>query len=76
MTDIKITTDTEATVEIIHKIIIDLILDKDNTIDLKAHTHLDPDMTIIIKEELHPGLHIDHHHYDICPAKVESDHLV
>ena len=61
MTDLEITTDTEATVEIIHKIIIDLVLDKDITIDLKAHTHLDPDMTIIIKEELHPDLHIDHH---------------
>ena len=61
MTDIEITTDTEATVEVLHKIIIDLILDKDITIHLKAHTHLDPDMTIIIKEELHPDLHIDHH---------------
>ena len=58
MTDIEITTDTEATVEIIRKIIIDLILDKDTTIDIKTHTHLDPDMTIIIKEELHPDLHI------------------
>ena len=61
MTDIAITTDTEATVEIIHNIIIDLILDKDITIDLKAHTHPDPDMTIIIQEELHLDLHIDHH---------------
>ena len=61
MTDIEITTDSEATVEIIHKIFIDLILDKDITIDLKVHTHLEPDMTIIIKEELHPDLHIDHH---------------
>ena len=61
MTDIEITTDTEATVEIIHKIIIDLILDKDHSIELKAHTHFDPDMTIIIKEELHPDLHINHH---------------
>ena len=34
--DIEITTDTEATVEIIHKIVIDLILDKDFTIDLKS----------------------------------------
>ena len=59
MTNIEITTDTEATVEIIHKILIDLILDKDIPIDLKTHTHLDPDMTIIIKEELHPDLHID-----------------
>ena len=61
MTDIEITTDTEATVEIIHKIIIDLILDKDSTIGLKTHTNLDLDMTIIIKEELDPDLHIDHH---------------
>ena len=61
MTDKEITTDTESIVEIIHKITIDLILDKDIAIDLKAHTHLDPDMTIIIKEELHPDLHIDHH---------------
>ena len=61
MTDIEIMTDTEAIVQIIHKIIIDLILDKDITIDLKAHNHLDPYMRIIIKEELHPDLHIDHH---------------
>ena len=61
MTDIEITTDTEATVEIIHKIFINLILDKDITIDLKTHTNLGPDMKIIIKEELHPDLHIDHH---------------
>ena len=60
-TDIKITIDIEATVEIIHKIIIDLVLDKDITIDLQVHTHLDPDMTPIIEEELHPDLYIDHH---------------
>ena len=42
-------------------ITIDLILDKDITIDLQVHTHLDPDMTTITKEELHPDLHIDHH---------------
>ena len=36
MNDIEITTDTEATVEIIHKIIIDLILGKDITIDLQV----------------------------------------
>ena len=47
MTDIETTTDTEAIEENIHKIFIDLILDKDTTIDLKTHTHLDPDMTII-----------------------------
>ena len=51
----------EVTAEIIRKTIIDLILDKDTTIDLKVHTHLGLDMTTIIKEELHPGLHIDHH---------------
>ena len=44
-----------------HKIITDLVLDKDITIDLQVHTHLDPDMTIIIEEELHPDLHLDHH---------------
>ena len=60
-TDIEITIDIEAIVEIIHKVIIDLILDKDITIDLQVHTHLDPDMTTIIKEELQPDLHIDHH---------------
>ena len=61
MIDIEIMTDTEATVEIIHKTTIDLILDKDTTIDPKVHTHLDLDMITIIKEELHPDLHIDHH---------------
>ena len=60
MIDIEIMTDTEVTVEIIHKTTIDLILDKDTTIDLKVHTHPDLDMTTIIKEELHPDLHIDH----------------
>ena len=61
MIDIEIMIDTEVTVESIHKTTIDLILDKDTTIDLKVHTHLDPDMTTIIKEELHPDRHIDHH---------------
>ena len=61
MTDMEITTDTEPIVEDIHKINIDLILDKDTTIDLDVHTHLDLNMTIITKEELHPDLHIDHH---------------
>ena len=60
MIDIELTTDIEATVEIIHKIIIDLILDKDTTIDLKALLK-DLDMVIIIKEEIHPDLQIDHH---------------
>ena len=61
MIGIKTKTDTKEIVEIIHKTIIVLILDKDTTIDLKAHTHLDPDMTTIIKEELNLDLHIDHH---------------
>ena len=61
MTNIEITTDMEATVEIIHKIFIDQILDRNISIDLQVHTHLDPDMTTIIKKELHPDLHIDHH---------------
>ena len=39
--------------ETTHKIIIDLILDKAITIDLQVHTHLDPDMTTILKDELH-----------------------
>ena len=50
--------DTEATVEIIHKTTIDLILDKDDTTDPKVQ---DLDMTTIIKEELHPDLYLDHH---------------
>ena len=40
---------------------IDLILDKDTTIDPILHTHLDLEMTTIIKEELHPDPQIDHH---------------
>ena len=60
-TDIEKTTDIETIVEITHRIIIDLILDKGITIDLQVHTHLDPDMTTIFKEELHPDPHIDHH---------------
>ena len=61
MIDIEIMIDTEVTVGIIHKTIIDLILDKDITIDLKVHTHPDLDTTTVIKEELHPDLLIDHH---------------
>ena len=61
MIDKEIMIDTEVTAEIIHKAIIDLIRDKDTTIDLKVHIHPDLDMTTIIKEELHPDLHIDHH---------------
>ena len=59
--DIEIMIDTEVTVENIHKTTIDQILDKDTTIDPKVHTHLDLDMTTIIKEELHPDPHINHH---------------
>ena len=59
--DIETMIDTEVTVEIIHKTTKDLILDKDTTTDPKVHTHLDLDMTTIIKEELHPDPHIDHH---------------
>ena len=44
-TDIEIMIDIEAKIEIIHK----------------TSIHLDPDMTTIIKEELHLDLHIDHH---------------
>ena len=61
MIDIGIMIDTEVTAEIIHKTIIDLILDKDTTIDLNVHIHPDLDMTTTIKEELHPDLHIDDH---------------
>ena len=59
--DIEIMIDTEVTVETIHKATIDLIFDKDITIDPKVHTHLDLDMTTIIKREHHPDPHIDHH---------------
>ena len=52
--------DIEVIAENIHKIIFDLVLDKDITIDLQVHTQLDPDMTTIIKEELHLDLHINH----------------
>ena len=59
--DREIMTDTEAPVEMIYKTTIDLILDKDITIDPKVHIRVDLDMTTIIKEELHPDLHVDHH---------------
>ena len=61
MIHIEIMIDTEVTAELIHKTIIDLIPDKDTTIDLKVHIHPDLGMTTIIKEELHPDLHWDHH---------------
>ena len=58
---IKITTtiDIVAIVENIRKTTIDQILDKDITIDLEVH--IDLDLIIIIKEELHLDLHIDLH---------------
>ena len=43
----------------IRKTTMDQILDKDITIDLEVH--IDLDLIIIIKEELYPDLHIDHH---------------
>ena len=52
---------SEVITEIYHKLIIDLILDKEITIDLQVHTHLDPDTIIIIKEELHLELNTDFH---------------
>ena len=68
MIDIDIILDIDAIVEIIRKTITDLILDKDTRIDLKARINLDPYKTIIIKEELHPDLHIDHH-TEITPIR-------
>ena len=73
MTDIEVMTDIEATVEIINKTIIDLILDKDTTIDPKVRTHLDPDMTTITEEELHPDLHIEHHIETILLTVITLD---
>ena len=61
MINIEITTDTEAIVENIHKIIIGRILNKDIIIDREVHIKIDRDMTTTIKEELHPDPHIDHH---------------
>ena len=59
--DIEKMIDTEVIVEIIHKTTIDLFLDKDTKIDPKVHTHLDLDMTTIIKEERNLDPQIDHH---------------
>ena len=73
MIDIEIMIDTEVTVEIIHKTTIKLNLDKDTAIDLKVHTHPDLDMTTIIKEELHPDLHIDHHTETILITDIILD---
>ena len=59
MIDTEIKIDIVAIVEKIRKTTIDQILDKDITIDLEAH--IDLDLIIIIKEELHLDLHIDLH---------------
>ena len=59
MIDTEIMIDMVAIVENIHKTTIDQILDNDITIDLEAH--IDIDLIIIIKEELHLDLHIDLH---------------
>ena len=55
----EIMMDIVAIVENIRKTTIDLILDKDTTIDLEAH--IDLDLIIITKEEFHLDLHIDLH---------------
>ena len=55
----KIMIDIVAIVENIRKTTIDQILDKDITIDLEVH--IDLDLIIITKEELHLDLHIDLH---------------
>ena len=59
MIDTEIMIDIVAIVENIRKTTTDLILDKDITIDLESH--IDFDLIIIIKEELHLDLHIDLH---------------
>ena len=55
----EIMIDIVATVENIRKTTIDQILDKDTTIDLEVH--IDVDLIIITKEELHLDLHRDFH---------------
>ena len=57
--DTEIMIDIVAIVENIRKTTIDKILDKAFTIDLEVH--IDLDLIIIIKEELHLDLHIDLH---------------
>ena len=55
----EIMIDIIAIVENIRKTTVDQILDKDITTDLEVH--IDLDLIIIIKEELHLDLHIDLH---------------
>ena len=59
MIDTEITIDIAVTVEIIHNIIIDLILNKVVTIDLEVH--IDLDTKAITNEELHLDLQTDLH---------------
>ena len=59
MIDTEIMIDIVAIAENIRKTTTDLILDKDITIDLEAH--IDLDLIIFIKEELHLDVHIDLH---------------
>ena len=59
MMDTEIMIDIVAIVESIRKTTTNLILDKDITIDLEAH--IDLDLIITTKEELHLDLHIDLH---------------
>ena len=59
MRDTEIMIDIVAIVENFRKTTTELILDKDIIIDLEAH--IDFDLIIIIKEELHLDLHIDLH---------------
>ena len=61
MINIEITTDTEAIVGNIHKIIIGRFLNKDSIIDREVHIKMNRDMTTTIKEELHSVPHKDHH---------------
>ena len=63
--DKEIMIDIVAIVENIHKTTIDQILDKDITTDLEVH--IDLDLIIIIKEELHLDPHIDLH-IEITPT--------
>ena len=59
MIDTEIMIDTAVIVEKIRKTTIDLILDNDITINIEAH--IDLDLIVIIREELHLDLHIEPH---------------